>query len=943
MEHFLQNLLTASLHGSVVILAIILFRLIFRKTPKKYICMLWLLAGIRLLLPIEIRSDFSLQPQFTIPFAKITSMKWAASIPWIWGFIASLFVMYSIASYLKLKNKVREAVRIRGGWECDRIETAFILGFIKPQIYIPMGMGRENRKHILSHERTHLDKGDHWIKMIGFLALALHWFNPLVWVAYILLCKDIEMACDERVIRFMELDERKAYSAALLSCSSRHARFIASPVAFGEVSVKQRILSILNYKKPSFWISLLGVLAFFFVAICLLTSPENTTLLPEIDALSPEEQAQLDQLSTIQEDLETAFSQTEFFYDIIGTNASGSVLWTVKLYKQAPDTIWTYHSSSRNEISEGRMERDGKHYAWYDCGWVETDTVDTRFEAWLDLFRWDPATAESFVEESHENGTGYQFRTRWTGADNSIHSAQMHTFYETEGSLLNVLVEQPNYEKTDRVHLDLKPFEMLLAGTKTVSDYFSEAAAPVLNGSVSADELAEQTEYDSWGVHFRVDDDRLTSMGADVYIIQEELGTGILSTTDSYWIEKFTDGKWEILPTVAEPKWSDEGIGIAKGVATYGYLDWTPIYGKLSPGKYRMGKTVMNHDGHSSKVEEFYSEFEIYESVDSASPEAKAAVERCYAKLEELKQRENLHWKSIMGQDSTYETWVSGKDYAQVSEYPAPCPEEFMSDYDKTLFPRTDVWVYCDGVNYGQAHEDPEVLTSPVLGMQVVSLSINPNAWNPGNIAEDFNMYLFERSNHTISFPEGVGVVSSEMVRFQEKWAIAGGDQAGAIFTYRFNSDGEISSMEYKTTFEDGTEYGASIQIFEDSSEEISAKIRSFIEDIYVSDFSWQEAQTKYTADAFNIRTNSFVNTSTNPIDNPVTAAQLALKEYPNLKRIISMDISRDETQGMWRVTIKSEVTVQRDYEYRDIYLSDSGVTQLLVYEGPIRFDEQRK
>lgn len=943
MEHFLQNLLTASLHGSVVILAIILFRLISRKTPKKYICMLWLLAGIRLLLPIEIRSDLSLQPQFTIPFAKITSMKWAASIPWIWGFIACLFVVYSIASYVKLKNKVREAVRIRGGWECDRIETAFILGFIKPQIYIPMGMGRENRKHILSHERTHLDKGDHWIKMIGFLALALHWFNPLVWIAYILLCKDIEIACDERVIRFMELDERKAYSAALLSCSSRHARFIASPVAFGEVSVKQRILSILNYKKPSFWLSLAGVLAFFFVALCLLTSPENATLLPEIEVPSPEEQAQLDQLSTIQEDMEAAFSQTEFFYDITGTNASGSVLWTVKLYKQGPDTIWTYHPSSRNEVSEGRMERAGKHYAWYDHGWVETDAVDTRFEAWLDLFRWDSAASESLVEESHENGTGYQFTTQWTGDDKTVHTAQMHTFYEKEGSLLNVLVEQPNYKKTDRVYLELKPFEMLLAGTKTVSAYFSEVAAPVLDSSVSANELAEQTEYDSWGVLFRVDDDRLTSMGSDVYIIQDELGEGKLFTTDQYWIEKFTDGKWEVLPTVDTPKWSGEGIGVAKGMATYGYLDWTPIYGKLSPGRYRMGKTVENRGDNHSKSADFYTEFTIFESVDSASPEAKAAVERCYAKLEELKARKDLHWKSIMGEETEYETWISGNDYAQVSQHHWKYPEESMSDNDKKLFPRTDIYVHCDGVSYGQAHEDPEVLTSKVLGMQVVSLSVNPNAWNPGNIAEDFNMYLFERSNHTISFPEGVGVVSDEMVRFQEKWTIAGGEQAGAIFTYRFNSDGDLSFLEYKTTFEDGHEYSASIQIFEDTPEENAAKIRSFIEEIYVGAFSWQEAQAKYTADAFNIRTDSFVNTAANPIDGPVTAARLALKEYPNLKKIMSMDISRDETQGMWKVTIRSEVTVQCDYEYRDIYLSDSGVTQLLVYEGPIRFDEQRK
>ena len=217
MTQFMENLLTASFHGSIVILAVILLRLVLRKTPKKYICMLWLLSGIRLLLPIEIRTELSLQPSIALPF----EMVWPAVLPWIWGAVACLFGIYSAVSYLKLKNQVREAVRIRGGWESDRIDTAFILGFIKPRIYIPMGMNRQARKHILEHERTHLDKGDHWIKMIGFLALSLHWFNPLVWVAYILLCKDIEMACDERVVQFMELEERKSYSAALIACSSR--------------------------------------------------------------------------------------------------------------------------------------------------------------------------------------------------------------------------------------------------------------------------------------------------------------------------------------------------------------------------------------------------------------------------------------------------------------------------------------------------------------------------------------------------------------------------------------------------------------------------------------------------------------------------------------------------------------------------------------------------
>jgi len=331
MSEFFQNLLTASFHGSIVILAVIVLRLILRNTPKKFFCMLWLLAGIRLLMPFEIQSNFSIQPDpspivqqmtrqevpeilpgapaayvppseqaepeealpvfseepavsaapstvetVTAPAEK-AEINWMALMPWLWAAVAGLFLVYTLVSYVRLRLLVREAIKIQGGWECDRIETAFILGFIRPQIYIPMGLSKTVRRHILAHERTHLEKGDHWFKMIGFIALALHWFNPLVWVAYILLCKDIEMACDERVVQFMELQERKEYSAALLNCSANRAHFAACPVAFGEVSVKHRIRSVLNYKKPGFWISLAGILAIAFVAVCLVTSPAGET------------------------------------------------------------------------------------------------------------------------------------------------------------------------------------------------------------------------------------------------------------------------------------------------------------------------------------------------------------------------------------------------------------------------------------------------------------------------------------------------------------------------------------------------------------------------------------------------------------------------------------------------------------------------------------------
>ena len=276
MIRFCQNLLTASIHGSVVILAVMLLRLLLKKTPRKYICFLWMLAGIRLLMPISVQSAFSLQPT-SIRLPAISSQ-----LVWIvWGCVAALIVAVSLLAYLRLQKQVKGAVKVRGGYESDKIETAFVLGFFKPKIYIPSGMSPAARTQILAHERTHLEKGDHWIKVIAFLALALHWFNPLVWVAYLMLCKDIEIACDERVVQFMELDERKQYASALLQCSTNRIYYAACPVAFGEVSVKYRIKSALSYRKPAVWMSLMGVLSIAFVSLCLLTNPAQAVSDPQ--------------------------------------------------------------------------------------------------------------------------------------------------------------------------------------------------------------------------------------------------------------------------------------------------------------------------------------------------------------------------------------------------------------------------------------------------------------------------------------------------------------------------------------------------------------------------------------------------------------------------------------------------------------------------------------
>ncbi len=946
MEGFVENLLTASFHGSVLILAVLVIRLVLWKTPKKYICLLWLLAGIRLLLPIEIRSDLSLQPRFTLP--ALPEGSWRVWLICLWAVIAAGFGVYSLVSYRKLKQRVRGAVPIRGGWESDHIDTAFILGFVKPKILIPTGMSSQSRRYILAHERTHLDKGDHWIKMIGFLALALHWFNPLVWVAYICLCKDIEMACDQRVVQFMEVAERKSYSSALLSCSSRRFHLTASPVAFGEVNVKKRIISVLNYKKPSFWISLLGVLAFFFVAICFLTSPAGDEA-----KLTPEQQAQMALVAQCREELEAKFHQSQFHYDISGTDTRGSLLFQTKLVKLGDDRMWNYLASLGPETADGRMELGGKHYAWSNDSWVETDAEDRQFAAWQELFLWDMDTVSSVSDTVTDQVRKVSFHACWQDENQTIYTETVTLHYDLEGTLLEVIIDQPNYPNVHRVYLELDLLEIIHEGREeeTPEGLFAQAGKSIQAGFLSSQELDTQAEYDSWGFFFRVDDDRLSGNGADVGYSQSALGQGVLSTTDEYWLEKNVDGQWQPLPTIANPNWNLQRIGITKDYGPYGYLDWTPLYGQLQPGHYRLGKNVTCRDdqGSGSKTAAFYAEFELCESVDLNSPEAKAAVERCYEKLEELKARKVLHWYSQSAvQSNVYssnETWANGENFMNVSKNNGPgTPQEQWTEQEKALFPRTNITIRYNGVGYGAIREDPEDITSNVLGVGIGTLSPNRGGYTWNSISDDFNTLFFERNNHSISFPEDVGVVSPELVRFKMNWRFEEGLKCSAMLTYRFDSSGNLTFMEYKLWDPlDGKEDVTSIEILDDSPEEIQEKIASSVQNLTWESFSWEEAEKKYTSGGFNTRQQGFANTTTQTVADPLTAAKLAQKEYPNLSQEVGTSVFRDEAAGMWKVTFQCEVSRQDQYDFRDVYLTDDGITRLLVYEGPLEFDESRK
>ena len=316
MEKLFLELLNRSITAGWLIPAVIFLRLLFRRVPKWLTGILWILVAVRLVIPFSIESVYSLIPAAeTLPYDILYSempaidsgisvidtvvngslesaipnpgdsinplQVTAALVSYIWlaGMIAML--LFSGISYFLLKYRVRTAVRLRGNIKLsEHIGTPFVLGIFRPTVYLPFSVEESDAEYIIAHEKAHIRRGDHLIKPAAFLLLAVYWFHPLMWAAYILLCRDIELACDERVIRNMSTDERKAYSAVLLGCTAKQRLITACPVAFGEAGVKTRIKSVLNYKKSAFWGIILALAACIVCGVCLLTDPEPIDGLP---------------------------------------------------------------------------------------------------------------------------------------------------------------------------------------------------------------------------------------------------------------------------------------------------------------------------------------------------------------------------------------------------------------------------------------------------------------------------------------------------------------------------------------------------------------------------------------------------------------------------------------------------------------------------------------
>ena len=312
MSDLFLKIVNMSISASWLVVAVLILRLVLKKAPKWVNVLLWGIVAVRLICPFSFESALSLIPSaetfpekiisgpsfdvqtgitpidnrindylgdryfegVTVPTNNGNNVMTILTIVWIIGIL--LLATYTIISYQRLNRKVDTAVHYKDNiFQSENVSSPFVLGIIKPRIYLPFNMNGQDLEHVVAHEQAHICRKDHWWKPLGFLLLTIYWFNPLMWLAYVLLCRDIELACDEKVIKKLGNEQRADYTQALVACSVNRRMIAACPLAFGEVGVKERVKSVMNYKKPAFWIIILAVIACVVVAVCFLTNPKQ--------------------------------------------------------------------------------------------------------------------------------------------------------------------------------------------------------------------------------------------------------------------------------------------------------------------------------------------------------------------------------------------------------------------------------------------------------------------------------------------------------------------------------------------------------------------------------------------------------------------------------------------------------------------------------------------
>jgi len=599
METLFLKLVNMSITASWLVLAIIAVRLVFKKAPKWILCLLWALVAFRLICPFSIESAMSLIPtaeplpqeiiytaepqihsgvpvidhavnpmlESSMTPAELTS----ANPTQIWSFILSqvwilgmvLMFAYTVVSYLLLKRKVATAIPLEKGIkQSEYVDSPFVLGIIRPIIYLPFDMAEEDMAYVIAHEKAHIHRRDHWWKPFGFLLLSIYWFNPVLWVAYILLCRDIEAACDEKVIKDMEKDERRAYSTALLNCSIHRRRIAACPLAFGETGVKARVKSVMNYKKPAFWVILITLVVSIIVAVCFLTNPKN----------EEEDTSGYDLIETV---------TSQNGYSILSQERTKINLVIEK--SKLPEDCYTLkgHSFEVMEVNPYQTFADNKLYLKH----VGMDEERPEYLRFTFAFQTDPLEKENLLLPYDVDVAGNGF------------------VCNVEVNRGEVWDNQKTYEKAAYFEPETNGEGFCVLVKKEVCEAAGHHIAFMLN---DMNRLTYEVREEVSPVSISLENVRPT--GATILFHQnKDLIDGKLLCDYSYFIQKKVNGDWIDLFSFTGPE--NQICDIA--LLHHNGVDWKQQYGTLPTGSYRLGKKIPITSGENPEYTTVYAEFSI--------------------------------------------------------------------------------------------------------------------------------------------------------------------------------------------------------------------------------------------------------------------------------------------------------------------------------------------
>ena len=599
MEALFLKLVNMSITASWLVLAIIAVRLIFKKAPKWILCLLWGLVAFRLICPFSIESAMSLIPsteplpqeiiytaepqihsgvpvidnavnpvlESSMTPAELTSANptqiWSFVLSQVWILGMVLMLGYTLVSYLLLKRKVATAIPLaKGIKQSEYVDSPFVLGIIRPVIYLPFSMEEGDMAYVIAHERAHIHRRDHWWKPFGFLLLSVYWFNPVLWVAYILLCRDIEAACDEKVIKDMEKDERRAYSTALLNCSIHRRRIAACPLAFGETGVKARVKSVMNYRKPAFWVILITLVVSIIVAVCFLTNPK-----------SEEEDTSGYDL------IEMVTSQNG--YSILSQERTKINLVIEK--SKLPEDCYTLkgHTFEVMEVNPYQTFADNKLYLKH----VGIDEERSEYLRFTFAFQTDALEKENLLLPYHMDAMGNGF------------------VCNVEVNRGEVWDNQKTYENAAYFAPQITGEGFCVLVKKAVCESAGHHIAFMLN---DMNRLTYEIRGAVSPVTISLENVRPT--GATILFHQnKDLIDGKLLCDYGYFIQKKENGDWIDLFSFTGPE--NQICDIA--LLHHNGVDWKQQYGILPVGSYRLGKVIPITSRENPEYETVFAEFSI--------------------------------------------------------------------------------------------------------------------------------------------------------------------------------------------------------------------------------------------------------------------------------------------------------------------------------------------